>query len=383
MDKPASNFNRLCRLCSLALLGPEQGSPDRIGPPPDLAFAERHRVVPLLEAGLAALDTLSVPVHRRVLALAQQTVRLEQELGCIAGCLRDVDVDCLLLKGPAMARQAYPTPEWRVYDDLDFWVASGDLEAAGQALTREGYTPVNSLSSRAAACARRAGIERAWVHPERGRLIEVSHGQQALAPTARAARLVLESSVPLEVEGTIVRTTAPVHTLLLACIHGAHHRWDRLSWVADVAGLWGRLSSQEQDEACCSARRWQVETSLGLGLRLATDCLNLSLEGSAQELAGLPRVQALAERVQLDAITADSLRVPMLERLRFENDSQDTASQRLRMKREWLSVPTLGDIQAVPLPAAFYFLYAWIRPLRLLRHPWLREWRNLLGCQPE
>ncbi len=349
------------------------------GPPPDLVFAERHRVVPLLEAGLAALDMLSVPVHRRVLALAQQTIRLEQELGCIAGCLCDADVDFLLLKGPAMARQAYPTPEWRVYDDLDFWVASGDLEAAGQALMREGYTPVTALSSRAAACARRAGIERSWVHPERGRLIEISHGSKALAPTDRAARLVLKSSVPLEVAGTTVRTTAPVHTLLLACIHGAHHRWDRLSWVADVAGLWGRLSLQEQDEAFRVARRWRVETSLGLGLRLATDCLNLPLEGPAQERAGRPRVQALAARVQLAAITADSLRVPMLDRLRYESDVQDTAFRRLRMKREWLWVPTLGDIQAVPLPATLYFLYAWIRPLRLLRHPWLREWRTLLG----
>jgi len=190
---------------------------------------------------------------------------------------------------------------------------------------------------------------------------------------------VLKSSVPLEVAGTTVRTTAPVHTLLLACIHGAHHRWDRLSWVADVAGLWGRLSLQEQDEAFRVARRWRVETSLGLGLRLATDCLNLPLEGPAQERAGRPRVQALAARVQLAAITADSLRVPMLDRLRYESDVQDTAFRRLRMKREWLWVPTLGDIQAVPLPATLYFLYAWIRPLRLLRHPWLREWRTLLG----
>jgi Uncharacterised nucleotidyltransferase len=382
MDKPIADFDRLRQLCILAQHGTlsagERGG-DAAGEGPDLAFAERHRVVPLMQAGLSGLDRISMPVHRRVLALALQTVRLEQELGILAECLTAAGVEFLLLKGPAIARQAYPFPEWRVYDDLDLWVESRDLEAADRALTGAGYHPFIALSSRAASCARRAGIESAWVHPERGRLIEISHGHRALAPSAAAARLVLQSAVQMDVAGTRVRTTTPVHTLLLACIHGAHHRWDRLSWVADIAGLWKKLSSDDQIEACAVAHRWRVETSLGLGLRLAADYLDLPLDSAALDLSSLPRIQALAARVNLEEIHADSLRVPMLERLRFENDAQDTARQRLRMKWNWLCVPTLGDIEAVPLPGPLFFLYAWIRPLRLLRHPWLREWRTLLA----
>jgi len=68
---------------------------------------------------------------------------------------------------------------------------------------------------------------------------------------------------------------------------------------------------------------------------------------------------------------------PMIARLRFEKDAQDSLWRRLRMMLGWVFWPTLGDLQAVPLPAALFPLYWVIRPVRLLRHPWRRDWRNL------
>jgi len=382
MNEGAARFERMRQLCSIALCGETLGKSavsNASATESDLALAERHRVVSLSATGLSASSAVSSDfLHRRVLALAQQTVRLEQELGVMASCLSAAGVDFLLLKGPALARQAYPVPEWRVYDDLDLWVESRDLDLALRALEAVGYQPSQPLNSRAAACAHRAGIEVALVHPARGRLIEVSHGRRSLAPSPLAAREILESAVSLDIAGTGVRTPAPYHALLLACVHGAHHRWDRLSWVADIAGLWQRLSSSEQVKACATARRWRMETRLGLGLHLASTLFNLSLEAPPEALVGSPAVQALAARVKLEAIAADSSRVPILDRLRFEHDALDSARQRWRMKREWLFTPTLGDIEAVSFPASLYFFYALIRPLRLLRYQH-RAWRTLAG----
>ncbi len=370
MVEPVQGFEALRRCCAAALRDEPWGGVPEAG----LALAERHRVVPLLAVAMPA--GLRDAVRRRVLALAQQTVRLEQELVALAASLSAAGVEFLVLKGPAMARQAYPAPEWRAYDDLDLWVETRDFAAALRALEKAGYRRTRPLGSRAAACARRAGIEAALAHPERGRLVEVAHGRRALAPTRRAAREVLAAAAPLEIAGAPIRAPAPGHALLLACAHGAHHRWDRLGWVADVAGLWRRLSPAEREDACRAARRWGAETALGLGLGLAAAHLELELAGRAAALANAPRAAALFRRVRLEDIAPDSLRAPMIERLRFERDAQDSAPRRWRTMAGWVFTPTLGDIEAVPLPAALYPLYAAIRPVRLLRHPWLRAWRR-------
>ena len=376
MTEPAAGFGMLRRGCAAALHGAPgtvaaTGGEERCG----LALAERHRVVPQLIAGLAAPE--QEPFRRRALALVQQTVRLEQELAAIAAVWSAADVEFLVLKGPALARQAYPVPEWRAYDDLDLWVATCDFDRAVAALERGGYRRQHPLSRRAAACARRAGIEAALVHPERGRLVDVAHGWPALAPTRRAAAEMTTAAVTLEIAGVRIRAPGSVHALLYACQHGAHHSWDRLSWVADVAGLWLRLGPTGHVQACETARQWRMTTMLGLGLRLAAEHLGLQLENPAAALAALPRVRALSARVRLEAVGAGPERAAMLDRLRFARDAWDTAGQRLRMIAGWIFTPTLGDIEARPLPEALYPLYALLRPLRLLRHPWRRDWRQL------
>jgi hypothetical protein len=334
-----------------------------------LALAERHRVVPLLAAG--APPDLRAALRPRRLALAQSAVRLEAELARLSGLLANAGVPFLLLKGPGLARQAYSAPELRACDDLDLWVGARDFEPALAALFAAGYRRMEPLAARTASCARRAGIEAGLIHPERRRLVEVAHGVRALAPTPRAAREVLGAAAELAIGGAAVRVPAPAHAVLLACLHGAHHCWDRLGWVADVAGLWTRLAPAERAAACAAARRWRVETALGLGLRLAQTHFDLELEGRAAALAAAPRAAALAARAGLERIGRESPRAGMIARLRFERDAQDTAARRLATLAAWIFRPTLGDIEAVPLPPALAPLYAALRPLRLLRHPWL------------
>ena len=369
MDKPLSGFETLRAACAAVLHDEPLGIGDNV--PDMLALAERHRVVPLAALGLGA--GCSLGLRRRALALAAQTVRLEQELADVAERLSSAGVGFLLLKGPAMARQAYAYPDQRTFDDLDIWVESTDLDAALCAMEEAGYARMPALTARAAACAQRAGIEVAMRHPERNRLIEVKHGARALALDSRAAREVLAAAVNLDVGGARIRTPAPVHALLLACVHGAHHGWDRLGWVADIAGLWRRLTDAQRANACTTARRWRSETALGVALRLAADHLRLEPDGDAQRLSNAPRALELCRRVRLERVQAQSLRMSMPERLCFERDALDSPRQKVRMMAGWLFTPTMGDIEFLPLPAVFYPIYALMRPIRLLCHPWLRN----------
>lgn len=378
MPEGVPGYETLRRYCALALHGqeatPADANDEAEFAATGLALAERHRVVPLLAAGLALAEkTGHAPridfrenLRRRTLALARQTTWFEHELGAIHAALYSAGVDYLLLKGPALARQAYPVSDWRVYDDLDLWVERSQLAAAVCTLTAVGYRRSPELGAHAAACAARAGIEVALVYPRHRRLVEVAHGWHALAPTRQAARDICAEAVELDIGGNPIRTPRPVHTFLLACQHGAHHRWDRLAWVADVAGLWRQLSPFQREEVGVVARRWRIATMTGLGLRLAGDVFQLPLDGPASSLAQRPRVLVLARTVGLETIGPDSARARIRDRLLFQFHAQDSTGQRLGDVARALVVPTMVDVQAHPLPPVFFPLYAVLRPLRLL-----------------
>lgn len=390
MDEAIVSLEILPRLCAAAVTGRLAKPVDfslLLDGPKALEWAEGQRVVPLLAAGLSLTGQAGIfleaidreKLRRRVRALAQQVVHAEQELAVVSGLLAKAGVDFLVYKGPAVARQAYSVPEWRGYDDLDLWVDSKDLKTALRAFEEGGYRRWQPLGRRIESCAQRAGIEVALQHPERGRLIELAHGWRALAPTRKVAQAIREYAVNLEIAGTRIQAPAAIHALLLACAHGAHHCWDRFIWLVDVAGLWLRLSQTERDTACRLAGDWHMEIALGLGLRLMSHYFGIPLEDGALELAEHSRIRNLVHRVKLPGTTKMASSPSMIVRLRFEKDAQDSLWRRLRMMSGWVFWPTMGDIQAVPLPVGLFPLYGVIRPLRLLRHPWLRDWRKLAG----
>ena len=99
---------------------------------------------------------------------------------------------------------------------------------------------------------------------------------------------------------------------------------------------------------------------------MAERCFGVEVEGAAVGARRARRIDSLMERAGVEAIGADSSRASMWERLRFEFAAQDSAARRMGMLARWAFAPTLGDLDAVVLPAGTYPLYALIRPLRML-----------------
>jgi hypothetical protein len=72
--------------------------------------------------------------------------------------------------------------------------------------------------------------------------------------------------------------------LVLICIHGAKHFWERLIWVADVAALVTRQTEMDWERAEESARAIRAEHLLHMGLRLAAELLRARLPENVQAL---------------------------------------------------------------------------------------------------
>ncbi len=372
------NFNTLCRICSAVIHGrSEVVQADTLSSGNLLSLAERHRVVAMLASRVTCAGSRGI--QRRALILGCQSVRFEKELKQISCAFSEANLSWMVLKGPALSRQAYQDPLMRTYDDLDIWVSRAQVDAALSVFYKIGYQPISSVGNRHFTCVRRAGIEFSLMHPEHNRLVELVYSPASLMTGNRVMRSLYKNCIKLDLGGFHIPAPMPLHAFLLAALHGAHHGWDRLLWLVDLAGLWIRFSPAECEDCCRLAQAWNMSTPVGLGLKLATDYLDLNVQGRAAVLINQPRVKRLAEIVGLDRIKPDSPRTPMPERLWMEGAVQDSRMAFLKLMAHRLFVPSLADIQRVPLPPMLYPLYTFIRPIRLLRHPWLSRWRQILS----
>jgi hypothetical protein len=110
-----------------------------------LAWARRQHVMPLIQAGRAALDLpFESPIRKELRgsyvgsAVWVQTV-LEPVLRRALGALTAAGCEPIVLKGAALAYQVYPAPAYRSMGDVDLLVAGEQIGQASKALLAAGF----------------------------------------------------------------------------------------------------------------------------------------------------------------------------------------------------------------------------------------------------
>jgi hypothetical protein len=176
------------------------------------------------------------------------------------------------------------------------------------------------------------------------------------------------TTVPLA--GTAVRTLAPEDLLLLLCVHGTQHLWNRLAWICDVAELIRAHPVLDWEATMDRAARMGGERALLHGLHLAHDLLDAVLpEEILHKAQTEPRNGALAIQVRgrlFPEPPADPHPLRMaLFHLRMRARLRDKAFYVLRAAM----YPTYPEFDAFPLPAPLLILYPLILPTwRLVKH---------------
>jgi hypothetical protein len=201
------------------------------------------------------------------------------ELTRILRELRRVGVRVIVFKGAALAYTHYPEAYLRPRCDTDLLVQRDDRHRAVDALAALGYYRLNSVG--------REAVHTQWTLRRRTvsqlHIIDL-HWKLSNRPLF-ASMLTFDeleaSAVAIPALGEGALTPAPVHALLLACIHRASHDdSDRLIWLYDIKLIVDGLSSGEWEEFRRLAIRKQVA---GLCAR--------SLELTASRFGGLPAAQ--------------------------------------------------------------------------------------------
>jgi len=249
-----------------------------------LDLAERHAVVPLLAAAVQRLPGELVPpairthLAERTRAQVLVTLRMSAELLRITQVFAAGGVGVLAVKGPALALEGYGDAAMRSYGDLDLLVRDGDIARATQLMLDAGYDAEIPLHAIAAG---KIPGQYSFRRRDAGLLVEL-HNDRTMRyyPRTLPIETWFARATRVRLEDREIPTPAREHHLILVCVHGAKHFWERLLWIADVAALASHGAGQAAlrwELVAQSAKEAGAETMLHGGLLLAAQVLQARL----------------------------------------------------------------------------------------------------------
>jgi hypothetical protein len=287
-----------------------------------LQRAEDHGLTLLLAENVKNLDRSLVPpemlVKLQELRRAQAVfaLQLTAELFRVLQRFAASGIDVLLTKGPALSVRCYGKPDMRQYGDLDFIVRESDIRRATQAMVELAYEPRIPLS---AIDAKKSPGEYVFRKPGTNVLVEF-HTERTFRyhPRPLPIEKVFHRRTFVGIDGREVPALSLEDELVLVCVHGAKHFWERLMWIADVAALISGRQGPDWTCAIAAAREVGAERILHLGLKLASDVLGAQLPVQLEPVVHSDRAVAkLADRVKHRLASCEPREIGVLERAVF------------------------------------------------------------------
>jgi Uncharacterised nucleotidyltransferase len=287
-----------------------------------LQLAESHGLVPAVAGRLKCLDPSLVPPHVRAKVRESQrafgilSLQLTAELFRVLDRFSEISIETLLTKGPALSIRCYGDPGMRQYGDLDLVIREKDIRRAAQAMLNLGYEPRVPL---AAIDAKKIPGEYAFRKPGTHLLIEF-HTERTFRYHPRPLRIerLFERRASVTIDGRDVPVLSLEDELVLICVHGAKHFWERLMWIADVAALISSGRPPDWDCATAAAREVGAQRMLRLGLCLASDVLGAELPTQVEASVRSDRaVSRLAAQIESRLAFREPRSIGILQRAAF------------------------------------------------------------------
>lgn len=341
-----------------------------------LSAARSHGVMPLLYWHLNATYPDAVPkttmdqLREDFRANSRRNLFLTGELLRLLDLFEAQEVPVVPYKGPALAASVYGNLAFRQFSDLDILVHRQDFSRAKELLVSSGYRPELQLNRAHEALYLQYEREYTFTRDDGAIKVEIHWEMMSrYFSFALDTECLMRRLQPITLGGKTVPSLLNEDLLLILCVHGSKHLWERLAWIRDVAGLIQAHQSMDWEWVTRQAEALGGSRMLSLGLLLARDLLG----------AGLP--DKISQRVQADPVV-ESLAADVRERLFSDVDNPPglfeesifhpfcfKMRERLRDKIRYFMraalTPGVKEWAILPLPPPLFPLYYALRPVRL------------------
>lgn len=351
------------------------------------AAAHSHGTTPLLYSCLNATCPEAVPpavldeLRRDYDANARHSRLLTEELILLAKLFESHGIRAIPFKGPVLAASVYGDCALRQFVDLDILVSKRDVPRARDLLIANGYRPRKQRNDLQEAAFLRLAREYPFLRFAHEYPFVREDGQVGvdlhwgITPRWHFFHVNFESmwrrAGQVSLAATSVPTLAPEDLIMVLCVHGAKHRWQRLQWICDVAEVVRAHPEMDWEYTAKQARRRGCERMLFLGLSLASGLLGTALPaGIAHRLHDTPTVEVLAAQICKQLFNQTGAPPGRLEKSLFHLRVRERLRDRVRCVMFFLIhtviTPTTGDLEFLRLPPGLFHIYYVVRPFRVL-----------------
>ena len=369
-------------------------------------LCSKHRVTGLVGRHLSQRNWRHVPpevvgsISRYFGAMALHSATLAGELVRVARHLEKAGVPVVSFKGPTLALELYGNGVARPSSDLDLLVPRAHVRRAHSLLRGLGYVHEAQFSPSQERQHLRvdsvfnllcpAPPAMAELFPE-GFAVELHWAiTSPCLPFDFTFESVKNGLHPLDARGALHGQSAlsPHDLLLVLCVHGAKHLWERLLWLCDIAQLLERNPHIDWEWVLRSAREREIERMMALCLSLTRDVMGSPLPLFVEEwLTTQPQALRLASRLRaallwhepedvlrargLDALSAaasdDEDNAPTLMANRLLAQTIDRPWKRIGFFWHLATTPSARERARVSLPPGFDALWWILQPLHALQ----------------
>lgn len=335
--------------------------------------AEWHGTAPLLamnirKHGLKIPPDAAKRLKEICRVTAQQSLLLSSELLRVLQALRTAEVKTVPYKGPALAQAVYGDPALRRPGDLDLLLSRESLGPAKKALRELGYAPCLALGPQTESIWVRAYCALDFVNLENGVSLDLHFG---IAPRHMAMVMPLEPLLDRAREipfaGSLVPMLQPEDLVVVLCVHGSKHGWERLGWICDLAQTLSAYRQLDWTLVFKRASAAHLTRIVLLALWLAKTLLRAELPSDVQALCASDRaLPGLAAQVSQWLESSGAGAISSTQRWRFLLRTRERYCDRALAFARYAFTPDLQELKPFSAPVALYPLRYAMRPLRVV-----------------
>ena len=334
-----------------------------------LQIANWHGVMPLLYWSLKNTCPESIPqaqldyLRKVFQANSYRNLVLTQQLLQLLSFLEKHKISVLPFKGPLLAASIYGNLSLRRISDLDILVHQQDFEKAAELLVAQGYEYwLEAKVQWECHLVKNDGISNIDLHCD----IVPKHLSCAISDNYWWDNL--ES---FTLAGTEVPNLSPEAWFLIISLNGTKECWKSLNRICDVAEVLRAYPNMDWNEILQQAKKLGFQRLIFVAILLAKKLLEAPVPESVwQQIQKYAAATNMATRISQQLFVESNERILEVHRTLFHIKTRERLQDKARVFIDlmsysgWLTL-TEKDLNFVSLPKSLYFLYYFIRPIRV------------------